>query len=89
MQDKSWKKRGSFLPALSNARSTPSRMESDPHGDWVTINKKQWVTTLHPDRAAGFYGSVRGPLPFAFGPVPPEAYRLIRLRPASFPSHDE
>jgi 4-amino-4-deoxy-L-arabinose transferase-like glycosyltransferase len=57
----------------------------------VTIDGKQWVTTLREDRAAGFYSSIWGPLPFAFGPVPPEEYRLIRLRPAyappSFPSN--
>jgi 4-amino-4-deoxy-L-arabinose transferase-like glycosyltransferase len=62
----------------SNRVSFPEGMIAS--GDWVTIDTKQWVTTLHSDRAAGFYSSVWGPLPFAFGPVPPEAYRLIRLR---------
>jgi tetratricopeptide (TPR) repeat protein/hypothetical membrane protein len=43
----------------------------------VAINTHQWVTTLHPDRSAGFYSSVFGVLPFAFGPVPEETYRVI------------
>jgi tetratricopeptide (TPR) repeat protein len=43
----------------------------------VTINTRQWVTTLHPDRSAGFYSSVFGVLPFAFGPVPAETYKVI------------
>ena len=31
---------------------------------------------------AGFYSSYWGPLPFAFGPVPPERYILMRASPA-------
>jgi hypothetical protein len=30
---------------------------------------------------AGFYASVWGPLPFAFGEVPPERYLIARLAP--------
>jgi Flp pilus assembly protein TadD len=43
----------------------------------VAINTRQWVTTMHRDRSAGFYASVFGVLPFAFGPVPEENYKLI------------
>ena len=45
----------------------------------VIINTRQWVTTLHPDRSAGFYSSFSGVLPFAFGPVPEETYKVIPL----------
>jgi tetratricopeptide (TPR) repeat protein len=43
----------------------------------VAINTRQWVTTMHRARAAGFYSSIFGVLPFAFGPVPEEKYELI------------
>lgn len=43
------------------------------------------VTTLSPERGAGFYAALYGPLPFAFGPVPPERYTVARVaRPLAF-----
>jgi hypothetical protein len=41
-----------------------------------------WMSTMSPPLGAGFYASVWGPLPFAFGPVPPERYNLWTLAPA-------
>lgn len=37
------------------------------------------VTTMHYARGAGFYAEIWGPLPFTFGPVPPERFRIERL----------
>jgi len=37
------------------------------------------VTTISWQLGAGFYSSYWGPLPFAFGPVPPERYRMARI----------
>jgi hypothetical protein len=36
---------------------------------------------------AGFYSSYWRPLPFAFGPVPPERYILMRASPARSPGN--
>jgi hypothetical protein len=38
----------------------------------ITAQGPRWVTTWSEDVGAGFYSSVPGPLPFAFGEVPPE-----------------
>jgi len=38
-----------------------------------------WVTTMRPECGAGFYADLYGPLPFAFGPVPPERYLVTVL----------
>jgi len=38
-----------------------------------------WVTTMHPALCAGFYSHTRGPLPFAFGPVPPEEFAVYQI----------
>jgi hypothetical protein len=38
------------------------------------------VTTLRPKLGAGFYSDAYGPLPYAFGSVPPERYAVIRLK---------
>lgn len=45
----------------------------------VQLELTRGVTTLSPELGAGFYSSIWGPLPFAFGPVPPEKYHLVRL----------
>jgi len=34
---------------------------------------------------AGFHAHVFGPLPFAFGPVPPERYQILQLTPRADP----
>jgi hypothetical protein len=39
-----------------------------------------WLTTLNPVGGAGFYASVLGPLPFAFGRVPPETVTAYVLK---------
>ena len=36
-----------------------------------------WLTTMRVDCGAGFYSDFWGPLPFVFGPVPPERYEVI------------
>lgn len=40
------------------------------------------ATTICSRLGAGFYSSYWGPLPFTFGPVPPEQYVLVRAIPA-------
>ena len=45
----------------------------------LTIEMKAWVTTMRAENGAGFYSSVWGPMPFAFGPVPPERYDSFRF----------
>jgi 4-amino-4-deoxy-L-arabinose transferase-like glycosyltransferase len=37
------------------------------------------AATLSKERGAGFYASLWGPLPFVFGPVPPERYTVERV----------
>ena len=39
----------------------------------------RFATTLSKERGAGFYAALWGPLPFVFGPVPPERYRVERV----------
>jgi hypothetical protein len=37
---------------------------------------------MSPRLGAGFYSDLYGPLPFAFGPAPPEVYRVYRVEGA-------
>jgi hypothetical protein len=36
-----------------------------------------WLATMQAECGAGFYSELWGPLPFVFGPVPPERYEVI------------
>jgi 4-amino-4-deoxy-L-arabinose transferase-like glycosyltransferase len=45
----------------------------------VEIKINPWIATMSPAVGAGFYAAVWGPLPFAFGVVPPERYHLVTL----------
>ncbi|MCI0422885.1 MAG: glycosyltransferase family 39 protein [Acidobacteria bacterium] len=38
-----------------------------------------WLSTMHPAVRAGFYANSAGPLPFAFGNVPPEEYYVFSV----------
>ena len=50
-----------------------------------------WVATISKSGGAGFYAAIWGPLPFVFGPNPPERYRVeevlrpVRLNPGTAP----
>jgi 4-amino-4-deoxy-L-arabinose transferase-like glycosyltransferase len=40
----------------------------------------RWVATMAHSSGAGFYSTLWGPLPFSFGPVPPQRYRIYVAR---------
>jgi len=58
--------------------------EPAPEVDLVLLEQLEvahgnFVTTMSADMGAGFYSSYWGPLPFAFGRVPPERYNILRV----------
>jgi hypothetical protein len=52
----------------------------------LEVKTNPWIATMHAELGAGFYASVWGPLPFAFGAAPPERYQIVTLLPPSSPS---
>lgn len=52
----------------------------------VTVSGPHWLTTWSPTVGAGFYASTMGPLPFAFGRVPPESASVYALHPPPPPN---
>ena len=58
------------------------RLEPIEGGTRVTesfeVPTTSWISTMNLSVGAGFYSSVWGPLPFAFGPVQPETFLLFR-----------
>jgi hypothetical protein len=51
----------------------------------IEVNISRGATTMKSPMGAGFYSSMWGPLPFAFGDVPPARYFVVRLTPAGPP----
>ncbi len=55
------------------------RFQKDPAS--FDLDNRSMAATICPQLGAGFYTSIWGPLPFAFGPVPSERYTLLRFNP--------
>jgi 4-amino-4-deoxy-L-arabinose transferase-like glycosyltransferase len=51
-----------------------------PLGD-LKVSGPRCLTTWNPETGAGFYAAAFGPLPFAFGVVPPEAVSVFEVKP--------
>jgi len=51
------------------------------NGKVIRFDRKGSTVTMSQPLGAGFYASVWGPLPFAFGTAPPERYLIARLVP--------
>ena len=47
----------------------------------ITLPVRSGASTICRNLGAGFYSSYWGPLPYAFGPIPPERYIIVRLAP--------
>jgi 4-amino-4-deoxy-L-arabinose transferase-like glycosyltransferase len=45
----------------------------------LKFNAVRWLSTMNVSVGAGFYADLWGPLPYAFGAVPPERYMICRV----------
>jgi 4-amino-4-deoxy-L-arabinose transferase-like glycosyltransferase len=60
-----------FSPEMNTNISPPDPSRATC-SDLIATAGPGWLTTWNPRVGAGFYAAAAGPLPFAFGPVPPE-----------------
>jgi 4-amino-4-deoxy-L-arabinose transferase-like glycosyltransferase len=63
----------------NNVNMVPISPDVARSGEVITLRDRWWTTTMRQERAAGFYGSFWGAMPFTWGSVPDEHYLLIRL----------
>jgi 4-amino-4-deoxy-L-arabinose transferase-like glycosyltransferase len=70
---------------VHNAYFSPPKPETADLCDIISVQGPSRLTTWSEDVGAGFYSSVVGPLPFAFGQVPPERVLVYRCKIDSFP----
>jgi 4-amino-4-deoxy-L-arabinose transferase-like glycosyltransferase len=66
---------------LHNTDSSEVAPEIVARRDVLAIPNPSWLTTWQAAVGAGFYASVLGPLPFAFGKNPPESLFIYELKP--------
>ena len=63
------------ISPLNNTNVFPLLEDRVQSKAFVEFPVCRWVTPMFTGLGAGFYSDLWGPLPFAFGPVPPERYR--------------
>jgi 4-amino-4-deoxy-L-arabinose transferase-like glycosyltransferase len=64
--------RGQIMAVPANNTNTVRPQSQVPVHDVLTVPGPRLLTTVSEAVGAGFYSSIWGPLPFAFGQVPPE-----------------
>jgi 4-amino-4-deoxy-L-arabinose transferase-like glycosyltransferase len=64
----------------NNTGIAPPNPDATAKQEKIEAAGPSYLTTMNVQVAAGFYASLRGPLPFAFGKVPPESVLLFFLK---------
>jgi len=64
----------------NNTGIAPPNSEAIARQEKIEVRGPDFISTMNVQVAAGFYASLRGPLPFAFGKVPPESVLLFFLK---------
>jgi 4-amino-4-deoxy-L-arabinose transferase-like glycosyltransferase len=69
----------------NNTNVVPIRVDLTSSSEVIELPDRCWMATMCIDRAAGFYTSFWGVMPFTLGSVPDERYNLVRLLPSAVP----
>jgi hypothetical protein len=73
---------GDFLAIpLNNTNAKPPDPNHAHPWKALLFQGSRWMTTNSGQVGAGFHASVFGPLPFAFGRVPPESVLVYVIKP--------
>jgi len=68
----------------NNTSLFPVNSEAATLRETIAVSGPRWLTTWSTPAGAGFFAAAEGPLPFAFGHVPPEIVSVYALKsPAS------
>ena len=70
----------------NNTNVAPIPVELTSSREVIELHDRCWMAVMRTDRAAGFYSSVIGVMPYTLGSVPDERYVLIRLRNPTYPA---
>lgn len=73
-----------ILPS-NNTNIDPPAGDSAVLLEVIEFQPCSWLTTMNTATGAGFYAADWGPIPFAFGRVPPERYTIVQMiKPVEF-----
>lgn len=67
------------LPKGNSRVYTPPKDGLEPWFEYEATTMT-WLTTMNQSCGAGFYSDDWGPLPYAFGKVPPEKYVILKMK---------
>jgi 4-amino-4-deoxy-L-arabinose transferase-like glycosyltransferase len=68
-----------FAVPVNNTHLRSPKLDTSAPGEVITVSKSRFLTTMDESVGAGFYASLDGPLPFAFGAVPPEQVNIFNF----------
>jgi hypothetical protein len=66
-----------FAVPANNTHLRSPKLDISAPSEVITVSKSRFLTTMDGSAGAGFYASLDGPLPFAFGAVPPERVNIF------------
>ena len=69
-----------FVTPVNSVNLRPLNPDTTVLKKVISIPVLPWFATFNRDIGAGFYSSFWGPLPFAFGRIPPETVRVYSVR---------
>jgi hypothetical protein len=78
-----------FVVPANNTNHRSSKLDTTTPHEIITVPKSRFLATMDESTGAGFYTSLNGPLPFAFGNVSPEQVAVFSFNgpaPASAPA---
>ena len=68
-----------FAVPVNNSNLRSPKLDLSAPGEFIAVSKSRFLTTMDEFAGAGFYASLTGPLPFAFGAVPPERVAIFNF----------
>jgi hypothetical protein len=68
-----------FAVPVNNTHLRSPKLDISAPSEVITVSKSRFLTTMDGSAGAGFYASLDGPLPFAFGVVPPERVNIFNF----------
>jgi hypothetical protein len=75
------KRKDTIATPVNNTNFLPLKPELAVLRELITVPGPRFLTTMKGEVGSGFYASLRGPLPFAFGFAPPEVVVVCSFEP--------
>ena len=68
-----------IIPSPSQNTNIPKPKQIINPTETMQFRTRSWISIMNLEDGAGFYSSLWGPVPFAFGPAYPETYEIVQI----------